>query len=248
VNGIRSVFQKGFLESLERLSPDVLALQETKAHREQLPKELLEVPGYEVVFNSARKKGYSGTAIYTRKPPLHVRVGIGCPEHDGEGRVLTAEYPGFYLVGVYFPNAQDKLARLDYKIAFNDAVLEYAEGLRKNKAVVVCGDYNVAHKPIDLTHPAANAGNPGYSPQEREWMDKFLGAGYVDTFRMFEPGGGHYTWWSYRARAREKNVGWRIDYFCVGEESRGRVSRAWIEKDIMGSDHCPVVLEFVAEE
>ncbi|MFP4475519.1 MAG: exodeoxyribonuclease III [Desulfatibacillaceae bacterium] len=244
VNGIRAAHKKGLPEILEKLDGDVICLQETKAHPEQLPGELVEPDGYKAYYNAALKRGYSGVGVFTRHEPLDVRQGIGMEEHDTEGRVLTLEFDTFYLVNVYFPNAQPKLARLDYKLEFDRALQDYADGLLERKDVVVCGDYNVAHKEIDLANPETNRQNPGFSPEERRWMDEFLADGWVDTFRMFEQGGGHYTWWSYRFNARSRNIGWRIDYFCVNEGARDRVVSAWIEKDVLGSDHCPVAMEY----
>lgn len=249
VNGIRAVEKKGFVEWLAAESPDMLCLQETKANPGQLSPALLEAKdaqgrSYEAFWASAKKPGYSGVSIYTRDKPLDVRT-MGAKDFDDEGRVLIADYPAFSLISAYFPNSQDAGARLDYKLAFCDAMLETCAALvAKGRRIVLCGDYNIAHTPIDLTHPKANEENPGYLPEERAWMDKFTGSGFADTFRRTHPGEtGHYSWWSYRMRAREKNVGWRIDYHCVDEAFMGSVRKSIIRPDVMGSDHCPVEIE-----
>ena len=244
VNGIRAVEKKGFVDIVKELSPDVFAVQETKAQPEQLSKDLLEIDGYMAYWFSAVRKGYSGVAVYTRPRPLEVIYGLGDARFDDEGRVLSLEFEDYYLVNAYFPNAQHELTRLDYKLAFNQALHDFATSLAKQKSVVICGDFNVAHKAIDLKNPESNQKNPGYTPQERAWMDQFIQAGFVDTFRKFDPNPDNYTWWSYRFNARAKNIGWRIDYFCVDPASEARVQGAAILKDIMGSDHCPVRLEF----
>lgn len=240
VNGVRAVEKKGLIGQLREFDADIIALQETKAQQEQLSSELTTIDGYHSYWFSAERKGYSGVAIYSRITPLQVRHGIGKPEYDREGRVLTLEFSDFFLVNIYFPNAGEGLKRLDYKLAFNHALLDFLGGLGRDKTLVVCGDFNVAHREIDLKNPKSNEGNPGFTREERRWMDDFLAAGYVDTFRIFHQEGGHYTWWSYRFNARAKDIGWRIDYFCVDERSRARVQDAFILKEVMGSDHCPV--------
>ncbi|MEW5736377.1 MAG: exodeoxyribonuclease III [Thermodesulfobacteriota bacterium] len=242
VNGLRAVEKKGFASVLERFSADCFCVQETKASPDQLSEDLRNINGYRSYFASAEKKGYSGVAVWAKAEPEKVAAGMGSPEFDREGRVLTLSYPDFHLVNCYFPNAQPELARIDYKIAFNERLAGFVNELRKEKTVVVCGDFNVAHTPLDLARPKQNEGSPGYSEQERAFMDRFLGDGWVDTFRMFQKEGGHYTWWSFRANAREKNIGWRIDYFCVDEKSRRRVTEAAIHPEVTGSDHCPVSL------
>lgn len=242
VNGIRAVQKKGFLDVVQDLSPDILGLQETKAQPDQLEDELKQIPGYHSYWFSAERKGYSGVVVYSKLKPLKVIEGIGKKEFDVEGRTLTLEFDTFYFVNCYYPNAQHELNRIDYKVAFNDAIRRYCNKLKKSKTVVLCGDYNVAHKAIDLKRPKQNENNAGYSLPERESMDRFIAAGYVDTFRMFNPDPGHYTWWSYRSNAREKDIGWRIDYFCVDKESKKRVLDAGICKEVMGSDHCPVTM------
>jgi exodeoxyribonuclease-3 len=243
VNGLRAAEKKGFLDILNSFSADIFCIQETKAQPDQLNDGLINAPGYQSFFASAVKKGYSGVACWAKAAPANVITGLGLPEFDNEGRTLTLEYDDFFVVNAYFPNAQPQLARIDYKIAFNNALLKFADSLAKTKAVVVCGDFNVAHKPIDLARPKENEGSPGYSPQERAWMDSFVDAGWVDTFRMFDQNPGNYTWWSFRSNAREKNIGWRIDYFCINQKAKARVARSVIEPAVMGSDHCPILLE-----
>jgi len=244
VNGIRAVESKGFVEIVTSLSPDIFAIQETKAQPDQLSEALHHIDGYTAHFHSAVRKGYSGVAVYTKTVPRNVLYGLGDDRFDVEGRVLTLEYDDFFLINAYFPNAQHGLTRLDYKIEFNRALHDFAAGLSKKKSTVICGDYNVAHKAIDLKNPESNEKNAGFTPEERAWMDSFIDAGFVDTFRKFNSEPGHYTWWSYRFNARAKDIGWRIDYFCVDGGSEGRVLGAEILKDIMGSDHCPILLEF----
>lgn len=244
VNGLRAVAGKGFVDLVTDFDAEIIALQEIKAMPEQLPDEVRELPGYHAYWHSAEKKGYSGVATYSRRAPLQVLYGIGVEEYDREGRVLTLEFDDFFFVNGYFPNAQHGLLRLDYKIAFNQALLAFVANLAQQKSVVICGDFNVAHTEIDLTNPKANVKNPGFTPPERAWMDDFLAAGFIDTFRKFNPDPGHYTWWSYRFNARAKDIGWRIDYFCVDKKSEARVLEAGILKTVMGSDHCPVSLIF----
>lgn len=243
VNGIRAAEKKGLLEYMMKEAADIVCLQETKAKPEQLSEELIAPDGYTSYFSSAVKGGYSGVAVYTKHEPLSVER-FGIAEYDDEGRALVIEYPDFVLINGYFPNSQSEGARLDYKLGYCDAVLNLCESLVKGgKDVVVCGDYNIAHKPIDLARPKENEGNPGYLPEERAWMSTYLEAGYTDTFRMFNQEGGNYTWWSYRTRGRERNVGWRLDYFCVNEALSDRVESSEIRSGVMGSDHCPVVLK-----
>ncbi|MFW5711972.1 MAG: exodeoxyribonuclease III [Spirochaetota bacterium] len=248
VNGIRAAQKKGLLDYMMSESADIVCLQETKANPDQLTEELTAPDGYSSFFSSAQKAGYSGVAVYTRQKPLEVNL-LGVPEFDSEGRALVLEYPHFILINGYFPNSQSEGARLEYKLGFCDTVLELCNTLVSDgKNVVVCGDYNIAHKPIDLARPKQNEGNPGYLPEERAWMSKFLDAGYTDTFRMFNTEGGNYTWWSYRTRGRERNVGWRLDYFCVNDRFSDRVRRSEIRSEVMGSDHCPVFLELASED
>jgi exodeoxyribonuclease-3 len=242
VNGIRAAHKKGFLDFLYSENPDILCVQETKALKEQLPDELINPDGYETYWFSAEKKGYSGTALFTKKTPLYIS-NSNIPEFDSEGRIICAEYDKFVIINCYFPNSQALGARLDYKINFNNAVLDICEKYRNEKYnVIITGDFNVAHKPIDLANPDSNETNPGYLPEERAWMTEFLDKGYVDTFRKFNQSPNQYTWWSYRFRAREKNIGWRIDYFCVNREFEKAVKESTILSSVKGSDHCPVLL------
>ena len=218
-----AVEKKGFVDLVKALSPDIFAVQETKAHPDQLSKDLHEIDGYTSYWHSAVRKGYSGVAVYTQVDPLEVIYGLGDEQFDREGRVLSLEFEDFYLINAYFPNAQHGLKRLDYKLAFNKALHDFATSLTKKKSIVVCGDFNVAHKAIDLKNPESNVMNPGYSPEERAWMDRFTQAGFIDTFRKFDPEPENYTWWSYRFNARARNIGWRIDYFLrrPGKQQQG---------------------------
>ena len=241
VNGLRACVGKGFLEFFRIIGADAVCLQETKLQPHQIQ---LETPGYRQYWNSAERKGYSGTAILTRMEPLTVSYGLGIPEHDTEGRVITCEFPAFYLVTVYTPNAQDGLRRIDYRMQWDDAFRDYLLALDRKKPVIVCGDMNVAHQEIDLKNPGPNRGNAGFSDEEREKFSRLLASGFTDTFRLLYPEQtGAYSWWSYRFHARENNAGWRIDYFLVSDRLRERVTAARILQDIYGSDHCPVELE-----
>ena len=244
VNGLRAVLAKGLLDIIRDFDADILALQEIKVQPDQLPKEIKELQGYEQFWHPAQKKGYAGTAIFSKKTPLSVAYGIGDADIDNEGRVLTLEFDDYYFINTYFPNAQPELKRLGFKEAFNGALLNYMNTLREKKSVVLCGDLNVAHREIDLARPKDNRKSPGFSDEERAWMDTILAAGYVDTFRKFNTGPDQYTWWSYRSNAREKNIGWRIDYFVVDAASSARVVEAAIHQEIMGSDHCPISIRF----
>ena len=241
VNGLRAALGKGFLDYVAGEDPDVICLQETKLQPEQA---VFDLAGYHRYFNSADKKGYSGTAILTKEEPLSVTYDFGGDEHRHEGRIITAEYPAFYLVCCYTPNSQDGLKRLPYRMQWEDDLREYLLELDGKKPVVYCGDLNVAHREIDLKNPKTNRQNPGFSDEEREKMTRLLGSGLVDTFRYIHGDGeNRYSWWSYRFHAREKNVGWRIDYFIVSERLKDRIKAADIRSEIYGSDHCPVVLE-----
>jgi exodeoxyribonuclease III len=249
VNGIRASAKKGLLDWLAKESPDVLCLQETKAHPEQLSADLISPSdgrggSYRSYWASAKRKGYSGVAIYSKTEPRSISF-LGDHEYDDEGRALVADFGGFILVSAYFPNSQDAGARLGYKIGFCDSVLALCDkAVASGRHVVVAGDYNIAHKPIDLANPKANEGNPGYLPEERAWMDKYLGSGYADSFRHFHDEGGQYTWWTVRVPgARERNVGWRLDYHCVDEGFLPAVSSAAIHPAVLGSDHCPVSID-----
>jgi exodeoxyribonuclease-3 len=241
VNGIRSLEKKGFTGWLQNESPDMLCLQETKASPDQLSDGLLKPHGYFTYWASAKKKGYSGTAIYSKVEPLAVKV-LGNSAFDNEGRVLQADYQDFSLISAYFPNAQESGARLGYKLAFCTAILDHCRNLVNNgRHLVLCGDYNIAHNPIDLARPADNEGCSGFLPEERSWMDTFTASGFIDTFRYFHPNeGGHYSWWTYRAGARDRNVGWRIDYHCVDEAFMPFIISSAVRPEIKGSDHCPV--------
>ena len=241
VNGLRACMGKGFLDFFNGIGADAVCLQETKMQPHQLE---LELPGYVQFWNSAEKKGYSGTAIFTKHQPLAVTYGIGMPEHDAEGRVITCEYEHFYLVTVYTPNAQQGLARIDYRMAWEDAFRDYLLELDRVKPVIVCGDMNVAHNEIDLKNPGPNRGNAGFSDQERAAFSRLLESGFTDTFRALHPElAGVYSWWSYRFHARDNNAGWRIDYFLVSDRLRDKVETASILTEVYGSDHCPVMLE-----
>ena len=240
VNGLRACMGKGFPEFLRAADPDILCLQETKMQREQAD---FTLEGYEEYWNSAEKQGAAGTAVFTKERPLSVSYGIGLPEHDSEGRVITAEYPEFYLVNVYTPNSQQELARLSYRMEWEDAFRGYLKALDAKKPVVVCGDMNVAHEEIDLKNPKTNRKNAGFTDEERQKMTELLASGFTDTFRMLYPDlEGVYSWWSYRFRAREKNAGWRIDYFLVSDRLKDRVADSRIDTGVFGSDHCPVEL------
>lgn len=240
VNGLRACAGKGFGESFKALDADVVCLQETKMQAGQLD---LEFDGYESYWNYADKKGYSGTAIYTRVKPLSVSNDIGIDEHDHEGRVITMEFDDFYLVCVYVPNSQDELKRLTYRMRWEDDFRSYVSGLAEKKGVVICGDLNVAHNDIDIKNPASNRHNAGFTDEERGKFNALLDAGFVDSWRMLNPDTVKYSWWSYRFKARERNAGWRIDYFIVSESMKDRISGAEIHNEIFGSDHCPVELD-----
>ena len=240
VNGLRAVVGKNFLEAFSSLDSDFFSLQETKLQEGQID---LQIPGYYSYWNYAEKKGYSGTAIFTRHKPLGVSYGLGIEEHDKEGRVITLEYEKFYLVNAYVPNSQDELKRLDYRMKWEDDLRSYLMDLSRKKSVVYCGDLNVAHKEIDLKNPKTNRMNPGFTDEEREKMTALLSSGFTDTFRYLYPDKENiYSWWSYRFRAREKNTGWRIDYFIVSDDLKDKVKEAGIHTEILGSDRCPVSL------
>lgn len=244
VNGIRAAQRKGFVQWFSREAPDVLCIQETKASPQQLAPELTAVAGYYSYFSSSERKGYSGVATYTRALPQCVNYGFGIEKFDVEGRVLRMDYGNFLLFNIYFPNGKSSAERLGYKMEFYDAFLDYLDRLRDaGKHIIVCGDVNTAHHEIDIARPKANEKISGFLPEERAWMDRWVSHGYVDTFRMFNQEPGHYTWWDARGGARERNVGWRIDYFFVDEGLKDRVKSAFIMPDVMGSDHCPIGVE-----
>lgn len=241
VNGIRSMLKKGFLDFLNQEDPDILCLQETKARKEDVA---LDLAGYYQYWNAAEKKGYSGTCVFTKEEPLSVENGILMDHHDKEGRVITLEYPTFYLVNVYVPNSKRDLSRLEYRCNQWDVdFLGYLKNLELKKPVIFCGDLNVAHTEIDLTYPKANVNNHGFTKEERAGFERILENGFIDTFREFEKGPAHYTWWSPFSRSRDRNIGWRIDYFLISSSLRPQLINAAILKDVMGSDHCPVTLD-----
>lgn len=243
VNGIRACVTKGFLESIRALDADIICLQETKVQAGQIALQDSPLDGYHQYWNYAQRKGYSGTAIFSREEPLSIQLGLNIPEHDTEGRVITLEFELFYLVTVYTPNAQDELARIDYRMEWENAFRAYLTELDAKKPVVFCGDLNVAHQEIDLKNPKPNRGKAGFSDEERGKFGELLDAGFIDTFRYLYPDTtGTYSWWSYRFHAREKNAGWRIDYFCVSARFAEQIKEAKIHTEIYGSDHCPVEL------
>jgi len=241
VNGVRAILGKGFRGFFDNENADIVCLQETKARPEQVDVSWME--GYHAYWNAAEKPGYSGTVVFCKNEPLSEINGIGVAEHDTEGRVVTLEFPDFYLVNVYTPNAQNGLRRLPYRQKWDRDFLAYLKKLETKRPVAVCGDFNVAHEEIDLARPKQNRKNAGFSDEERAGFSALIDAGFVDTFREFESGGEHYSWWSYRANARANNVGWRIDYWCVSQALRERLERSWIMSDVLGSDHCPVAIE-----
>lgn len=241
VNGLRAVMKKNFMEYFNQQDADIFCLQETKLQEGQIE---MDLPGYFQYWNYAEKKGYSGTAIFTKKEPLGISYGIQIDHHDKEGRVITLEYEEFFMVNVYTPNAKPELARLEYRMEWEDDFRKYLKQLEEKKPVIVCGDLNVAHTEIDLKNPKTNRKNPGFSDEERGKFTELIEAGFVDTFRFFYPDKeGAYTWWSYRFNARANNSGWRIDYFCVSDVLKEELKKAEIHADVMGSDHCPVLLE-----
>lgn len=243
VNGIRACVTKGFMDFFNEIDADIFCIQESKMQEGQL---VLDMPGYHQYWNYAEKKGYSGTAIFTKKEPLSVTYGLGIEEHDKEGRVITLEFEDFYMVTCYTPNSQNELKRLDYRMKWENDFKVYLKNLEKTKPVIMCGDLNVAHKEIDLKNPKTNRKNAGFTDEERGKMTALLEDGFIDTFRYFYPEDeGRYSWWSYRFKAREKNVGWRIDYFLVSESLKDKLEGADIHKDVMGSDHCPIELDIV---
>ena len=242
VNGIRAIHKKGFLDWLSKESPDILCVQEIKGRPEQVPEALRTPEGYYSYWTPAQRPGYSGLVTYSRTPALSQEI-LGVEEFDAEGRVQVLYFDNYVLINTYFPNSQEKGRRLDYKLGFCKEILALCERLQKEGfSIILCGDYNIAHKPIDLARPESNEENPGYLPEERAWMDVFTSAGYLDAFRLFEPGEGHYTWWSYRTRARERNIGWRIDYHCITPDLKDQIMACEILDDVVGSDHCPVKL------
>lgn len=244
VNGLRAILKKDFLVWIENEHPDILCIQETKLQEKNLDEEAMNIEGYHSYFSFADKKGYSGVAIYTRIKPTMVRYGMGIKEFDNEGRILIAEFEDFTLLNIYFPNGQMNEERLAYKLRFYDAILDYCNNeVKSGKKLVICGDYNTAHTPMDIKNAKANEKNSGFLPIEREWIDKFIANGYTDTFRHLNPETIKYSWWSYKFKARERNAGWRIDYHFVSNNLLNKVISARILNEVYGSDHCPVVLE-----
>lgn len=246
VNGIRAVLKKGFLDFLEKEKPDILCLQETKIAEKDIEKEKFDFPGYEEYWNPAERPGYSGTAFLVKSKKVEVKSyksGFGVDKFDQEGRAQTLELDKYYLVNTYFPNANSELSRLEYKLEFNKELLKYLKKIEKKKPVIICGDFNVAHEEIDLARPKDNVGNAGFTYEEREWMTKFLDKGFLDVFRQRHPQKIEYTWWSYRTAAWKRNVGWRIDYFCVSDKFYNKIKKIEIMNRIKGSDHCPVKID-----
>lgn len=241
VNGIRSCLSKGFVESVAAADADAVCLQEVRALPEQAE---IDLPGYHQFWHPAEKKGYSGVMVLTRREPLDVFVGMGVPELEGEGRVLTLEFDDHFLTTVYTPNAQRELRRLPHRMVWDAEYLDFLRTLERRKPVLACGDFNVSHRPIDLANPKSNEKNAGYTPEERAGFQAFMDAGFLDTFRLFEEGPGHYTWWSWRFQARERNIGWRLDYFLASAAFRSRLTHAGILSQVHGSDHCPVSVDF----
>ena len=242
VNGIRAVIKKGFYEFMNEYDPDIICIQETKAHKEQVD---LVLPNYPYQYwNSAVKKGYSSTAIFSKKEPLNIINDIGIEKHDQEGRVITLEFKEYYLVTVYTPNSKRELLRLDYRIVWDKDFFKFIKNLEEKKPVIFCGDLNVAHTEIDLKNPKTNHSNPGFTDEERNGFSNIVNNGFIDTFREFNKEGGHYTWWSYMFQARARDIGWRIDYFCISDSLKENLKDSYILKDVQGSDHAPVVMEF----
>lgn len=248
VNGIRAVYKKGFLRWFLKERPDILCIQETKAQEDQIPNEIKNVLGYHTYFSSADKKGYSGVGLFTKEKPNLIGRGFGIEKFDNEGRILIADYEKFLLFNIYFPNGKISRERLKYKMDFYDAFLDYVDELKnKGKKLIICGDVNTAHTEIDLARPKDNEKVSGFLPEERAWIDKFISHGFIDTFRIFKKEGGHYTWWDLRTRARDRNIGWRIDYFYVSDNLKSKVKSAFIMPEVMGSDHCPIGIEIIDE-
>jgi exodeoxyribonuclease III len=243
VNGLRAIEKKGFIDWIKEEQPDILCIQETKIQKEQINDKLNNIEGYKSYFSCAERKGYSGVAIYTKEEPISVSYGIGIEKFDSEGRILICEYDNFMLFNIYFPNGQSSEERLSYKLEFYDALFKYCDNLKdKGKKLIICGDYNTAHKEIDLKNPKANSKTSGFLPIEREWIDNIIKRGYIDTFRYFHPDEVKYSWWSYRFNARKNNAGWRIDYHFVSDNMKDDIIDAEILNEVTGSDHCPVVL------
>jgi len=249
VNGLRSIAKKGFLEFIENDAPDILCIQETKAREKDIPKELKEISGYYSYFSSPERKGYSGVCIYTKEKPLSIEKNFGHEKFDVEGRALILEYPDFVLFNIYFPNGKMSSERLRYKMDFYDMFLDHVSNLlKKDKKLIICGDVNTAHKEVDIARPKENEKISGFLPEERAWISKFIEAGFIDTFRHFNKDPANYSWWDYKSKARERNVGWRIDYFFISGNLIGSLKSAFILNDVFGSDHCPVGIEISSED
>lgn len=248
VNGLRAIYKKGFLDWIKKEKPDILCIQETKLQEAQVPEDIKNLKGYYTYFTSALRKGYSGVGLVTKEKPDTIKRGFGIKKFDIEGRTIIADYGKFILFNIYFPNGKQSKDRLLYKMNFYDEFLNYVNKLKNTgKKIIICGDINTAHTEIDLARPKENSKVSGFLPEEREWIDKFISHGYIDTFRMFNQEGGNYSWWDYKSRARERNVGWRIDYFFVSENMKKNVKAAFIMPEVMGSDHCPVGIEVKKE-
>ena len=248
INGVRAIFKKGFLDWFLDTRPDILCLQETKANEDQIPEPLKTVDGYTPYFVAAEKKGYSGVGLYTREKPETVKTGLGIERFDSEGRTLIADFGDFILYNIYFPNGKASPERLSYKMDFYEHLLAQLETLLdEGRRIIVCGDVNTAHTELDIARPKENESVSGFLPEERAWIDRLLSAGFLDTFRKFEKDGNHYTWWDYKTRARERNVGWRIDYFFISQNLSERLASAFIMNDVPGSDHCPIGIEIAGE-
>jgi len=246
VNGLRAVYKKNFLDWFDAQQADIYCLQETKSHKNQLPEKLIERPGYESYFAQAERKGYSGAAVWTKEKPTNVSYELGIPRFDSEGRLIQVEYPDFILFNVYFPNGKASRERLQFKMDYYETFLKkMAELLKQNKKIVICGDVNTAHKEIDLARPKENEKVSGFLPTEREWIDRLLQLGFIDTFRQFHPEPGNYSWWDYKTKARERNVGWRIDYFFISDNLKSNLKYAFIQSEINGSDHCPIGIDLI---
>lgn len=244
VNGIRAIYKKGFIDWFTKENPDILCIQETKAREEQLSDDLINIKGYQSYFCAGERKGYSGVALYTKEKPISIKRGFGKKKFDNEGRILISEYPGFYLFNIYFPNGKKNAERLKYKMDFYDSFLATVKKLKKaGKKIVICGDVNTAHNEIDIARPKENEKISGFLPEERAWIDKFIDAGFIDTFRIFHDDPDQYTWWDMITRARERNVGWRIDYFFISDNMKKQIKDAFILPEVMGSDHCPIGIE-----
>jgi exodeoxyribonuclease-3 len=244
VNGIRAIDKKGFFNWFQKQNPDILCLQEIKATPDQIPPHLKNTPNYYISFNSAERKGYSGVATYSKQKPVSIKNGFGIERFDKEGRINIHEFPDFTLFNIYYPNGKKNDERLNYKLDFYDTFLSYADNLKdEGKNIIVCGDFNTAHKEIDLSRPKENEKRSGFLPIERAWIDTFIDHGYIDTFRIFNKNPENYSWWDYKTRARERNVGWRIDYFFINKEFKSKITNAFILTDVKGSDHCPIGIE-----